>query len=378
MKIKFMVIGALVTVLLFSIFGCTHTSDVIGSDGEVLELEIRQMRPVEINGTRQWIYESGLSRDNPILLWLDGGPGGTELGWVRTYLGELHEYFTVVCWDQRGVAKSSGALGDYDEVSVETFVADVIALSERLSREYGGRKIYLVGHSWGSIIGLKAAHQAPELFAAYIGAAQQINSIENDTLSFQTIREEAQRRGDSKVVRQLDEIGLPPYGFFDDQGMWHGDGDAYFSILSQIYSYSPHGPAEAGFNSLKMFTSPEHTLKDRILTVKALVSGTKKIYPQLAFLDFEKEISKLEVPVFLVNGRYDRTCPPEIARRWFRTLEAPLKDMITLEGSGHNAVFCEPDAFIAYMRQIPGMIGDHDNYDKTGDYTDRPVFFPDI
>ncbi|MDA3833710.1 MAG: alpha/beta hydrolase, partial [Spirochaetales bacterium] len=240
-------------------------------------------------------------------MWLDGGPGGTEVGWVRTYLGELHKYFTIVCWDQRGVGKSFNALDSVEDVTVDQFVEDVTALSELLVKDYRKEKIVLAGHSWGSIIGLKAAHRHPELFSAYIGAAQQINSIENDTISWKVVREGADAAGDVKVVRQLDEYGRPPYGAFKPDGSWKGDGAAYYYLLSRIYTYTPHAPADSGFRSLDMFLAPEHNFFDRIRNVKGLIRGVKHIYPQLAFLDFEQKVKRLEIPLFLVSGRYDFT-----------------------------------------------------------------------
>lgn len=353
MNWKMVLAGLVVSVFLS---GCTHPAELSGRNGETLDLEVETMREVEINGSSQWIYESGVSRDNPVMLWLDGGPGGSEVGWVRSYLGGLHEHYTVVCWDQRGVAKSRRAADDYKQLTVDQFVEDTISLARLLKQEYGNRKIYLVGHSWGSIIGLRAVKEAPELFKAYIGAAQQINSIENDTVSFETIRASAQRQGKEKLVKELDEYGKPPYGYTDEDGVFHPDGDAYFFILSKIYSHSPHGPAESNFNSMKMFAADEHNLLDRISILTSVIQGTKHIYPQLAFLDFEREIPSLDVPVFLVHGAYDKTTPPYIAERWLEGLQAPYKDSLMLEGSGHNAVFCEPEAFISYMNGIVQLL----------------------
>ncbi|MGM0432419.1 MAG: alpha/beta fold hydrolase [Spirochaetota bacterium] len=351
-KLMFVTAVALGFIVLLMSSACSHTAEVVGADGELLELEVDRMRPIQVNGTKQWIYESGAKRDNPVLLWLDGGPGGTEVSWVRRYLGPLHEYFTVVCWDQRGVGKSARAIDSYEEIRVDDYVEDVITVAKELIETYDQQRIYLLGHSWGSIIGLKAADKAPELFAGYIGAAQQINSIENDSISWDIIHSGAEAAGKTKVVEKLEQLGKPPYVSWHEDGSWTGDGEAYYYLLSKIYNYSPHAPASDDFNSLSMFFAPEHTMINRIQNVGALINGTKKVYPQLAFLDFEQEVKQLQCPLYLVVGDYDYTCPSSIALRWYEQVQAPKKEVLRLERAGHNGVFTEPELFTAFMREI--------------------------
>jgi pimeloyl-ACP methyl ester carboxylesterase len=349
MKGKKRILGLAILILLIITASCSYTAKVYDRNNQIIELAVDYKYKVEINNTKQWIFPSGASEDNPVILWLDGGPGGSEVGWVREYLGPLHEHFTVVCWDQRGTAKSYGAVRDRKDMLVEDFVQDVIELSEYLGQRFNQEKIYLVGHSWGTIIGLMAVERRPDLFFAYIGAAQQINSIENDSIGWDMIHSGALAGGNTKLVKTLEEQGKPPYATIDEDGRVVGDGKKYYTLLSNLYRYSPHAPADAGFNSLKMFLAPEHTLKDRVNLVRGLMDGVHHIYPQLAFLDFEKDITKLEIPIFVVNARYDYTCVASITERWYQQLEAPVKDLLWLENSGHNGVYTEPDVFIDYM-----------------------------
>ena len=123
-------IATTLLVLLLST-ACTHTAPIRNASGQKLILEIDQRTTVSINGSKQKIYVAAVRHDNPIILWLDGGPGGSELGWVRTYLGPLHEHATIVCWDQRGVGASYMAAKK--GLAVEDFVQDIIALTEYLT-----------------------------------------------------------------------------------------------------------------------------------------------------------------------------------------------------------------------------------------------------
>ena len=331
---------------------CSHMAKVRDDDQREIPLEVNAMQKVRINNTDQWIYMSGAREDNPVILWLDGGPGGSEVGWVRQYLGPLHADFTVVCWDQRGTAKSYHAVRNPKDLKVADYVQDVIELSGYLAERFNQEKIYLVAHSWGSVIGLLAAQSHPELFHAYVGVAQHINSIENDSIGWDMIHAGALAAGESKVVKLLEQQGKPPYATLLADGTVEGDGEKYYNLLSRLYTYSPHAPADAGFDSMKMFLASEHTWLDKLNLVRGLLKGVKVVYPQLAFLDFEKQATKLELPVFIVNSRYDYTCVATITERWFNQLQAPVKNMLWLENSGHNGVYTEPEAFISYMKEV--------------------------
>lgn len=333
----------------FLFVSCTHTSPIKDFDGKPLALEVDMRRKLELNGCKQWIYAAGVDEDNPVILWLDGGPGGSELSWVRTYLGPLHKSFTIVCWDQRGTAGSFHA--NTASLTVEQYVLDVIALSEMLAREFGQEKIYLVGHSWGSVIGLLAAQRRPDLFYAYIAAAQHVNSIENDGIGWQMILDGARREGDLKTVGRMEKLGPPPYTKQLKDGSVVPDGDSYYQVLKRLYHYSPAAPSDGSFSSTKMFLASEHSLGSRINLARGLLRGVKLVYPQLAFLDMEAEVKSLDCPLFLINARYDMSCVASISERWFLKVEAPLKQMVWLENSGHNGVFTEAEAFIAFLNR---------------------------
>ena len=337
---------AFATVL--SIASCRHTTTVYDETQTELELEVDDIRRVAINGTKQAVYLAGVDKDNPILLWHDGGPGGSELGWVRSYLGPLHEDFTIVCWDQRGVAGSFRAAENGSAVS--DYVQDIIALSDYLRKQFDREKIFLLGHSWGGFIGALAAVERPDLFHAFIAASPHVNSTENDTIGYHMILEGAKQQGDERTVKKLMEIGLPPYEKYNKDGELIGDGDAYYAILSRIYHYSPHAPSDGAFRSEKLFLAPEHSLVDRINLVRGLIRSVKTIYPKIRHRSLEQEATHFRIPVFVINARYDMSCVASITERWYNNLKAPDKQLLYLEQSGHNGIYTEPDVFMHFMR----------------------------
>jgi len=325
--------------VLLTFTSCSHLSVVKNNEGKPLSLEISTIEKISLNGTDQWIYIEGCDKNNPVLIWLDGGPGGSEIAVVRKYLGPLHERFTVVCSDQRETGKSFGAVKDYSKLTVDDYVNDVIALSEAMRKRFGKDKVYLVGHSWGSIIGLKAAAATPELFAAYTGIGQQINGPENDRIGWEMVHTGALAKGKAKVAKQLEKNGLPPYD----------DGDRYMYLFDKLWGYSPQPAAHSAYNSMDMFAGPEHNPLDRLHLILGLMNGVKKVYPKVARLDFEKEIKTLGCPLFIVNGRYDYTCVATIAERWFNAVDAPMKELVWFENSDHESCYTESGKFIDFM-----------------------------
>jgi pimeloyl-ACP methyl ester carboxylesterase len=152
-----------------------RTEEIISENGKESIAEIVDM---EIGGTEQSLIIRGKDLNNPILLFLSGGPGASELARVRDFNQDLENDYTLVVWEQRGGEKSFDGSLKKEDLEVEDFVNDIKEVSEYLIDRFNKEKIYLMGHSWGTIIGVEAAKKFPELFHAYIGAAQMV-SVKN-------------------------------------------------------------------------------------------------------------------------------------------------------------------------------------------------------
>ncbi len=326
---------AIAALLAISTAGCAGTPPIEGNGGDPIAVRER----VVVNGREQGVVIRGTDRSNPVLLWLAGGPGGSELGWTTTYLGELEKDVVFVNWDQPGVGMSWRA-ADWETVSVDDFVDDVIAMSEYLVERFETDRIVLAGHSWGSIIGLKAASRRPDLYSAYLAIAQQVNAGENDRHGYEMVMREASRRGDERVVKRLWEMGPPPYG--------RADGRNYVYLFQKVHVYSPHPSPEPSVTS--MLFPREYTLLDSINVVRGIINGVTHVYPRLEDLDFTESVPHLDVPVFFFTGRYDETCVQDITWRYFQDLEAPHKEFIWFERSGHNVPYQEPERFVREVR----------------------------
>ncbi len=125
---------------------------------------------VEIGGIEQWITIRGEDRNNPVLLFLHGGPGDATNPWGYAAFRSWLKYFTVVQWDQRGSGRTFGRNGEASASTInpDRMIQDGIELSELLKKRLHKDKIVLVGHSWGSVLGFFMVKSRPDLFYAFV------------------------------------------------------------------------------------------------------------------------------------------------------------------------------------------------------------------
>jgi len=145
---------------------------------------IAALEKVTLGDAEQSVLIRSENTDNPILLFLHGGPGTSELTLNRRNTRVLERSFTVVNWDQRGAGKSYRAGRDRSRMHISQFVADAVDLSIHLAHRFGREKVTLVGHSWGSVIGMLAVSRRPDLFDAYVGIGQVSNAAEGERISY--------------------------------------------------------------------------------------------------------------------------------------------------------------------------------------------------
>lgn len=135
---------------------------------------VQESYKVRIGGIEQWLYVRGQDRANPLLLFVHGGPASPAAPSLWQFQRPLEEYFTVVQWDQRGAGRTfldNDPDAVADSIRIQRYVDDAIEVAEHLRQRYGKRKLVLVGHSWGTVVGMHAALRRPDLFHAYVGAS---------------------------------------------------------------------------------------------------------------------------------------------------------------------------------------------------------------
>ena len=342
-------------VLVLAIFVlCTqwtaYTPPILGNDGEPLSGSIASLEKVDLEGSKQWITIRGNNKTNPILLFLAGGPGGSQLAATRDQLKELENNFVVVNWDQPGAGKSYHAV-PLKSLTPERYIADAHQLTKYLREKLNQEKIYLVGESWGSALGIWLVQRYPEDFHAFIGISQMVDFTETEILDYEQALKIAKARGDTKIIDKLKIQGPPPY--YGDNLFWNEA--TYLSYLNDYMTNNPdiHRP---GYNTLSDMAGPEYGLYDKVNFVRGIITTFSHVYEQLYDFDLRKQAVKIDVPVYFMEGRHDVNAPPVLVEEYYKVLIAPRKEFIWFEHSGHSPWINERDKFVERMvdlRTIP-------------------------
>ena len=155
---------------------------ILDENGEILAGSISEKTFVEINGIKQGLFIKSKNGQNPVLLYLHGGM--PEYFLTNKYPAVLEDYFTVVWWEQRGSGISYSEDIPQETIYLEQFISDTIEMTNYLRDRFGKEKIYLMGHSGGTFIGIQTAAREPELYYAYIGMAQMTYQLESEKLAY--------------------------------------------------------------------------------------------------------------------------------------------------------------------------------------------------
>jgi proline iminopeptidase len=305
---------------------------------------VAELTRVEVGGHNLAMMIRGASKTNPVLLYLAGGPGGTDIGALRRHSQALERDFLVATYDQRGAGKSSDQLDPISTLTLDRAVSDAVEVTNYLRNRFHQNKVYLVGNSWGTILGVLAAQQHPELFRAFIGAGQMVDLRETDRIYYVDTLAWARRTGNAKLVGKLTASGPPPYRNPLD----------YESVLNyeqKVYPYDDTVNAESasGF-STNLFVK-EYSLLEQLHNLGAALDVFTVLYPQLQNIDFRTQVTQLRVPVYLVQGRYETRGRAQPAQEWFDALQAPTKQLVTFDTAGHRTLFEQPGLFADLMTQ---------------------------
>lgn len=318
------------------------TAPITDGLGRIAPESVAELEMVLLGGVPQGLLVRGWNVSNPVLLFLHGGPGTSELGMLRTYnLPALEQHFTVAVWDQRGAGRSFAAIEPASGMTVEQLLADTRELVELLRRRFGQEKIYLAGHSWGSLLGALTVHRHPELFHAFVGIGQAVNMLEGERISWDWTLAQAQEAGDARSVAKLRKIGRPPYA-----------GDLRSKVIAQRailgkYRGEVHGNPRGGLPIVlsTLLKTREYSWRDRVNFFRGIFATMRVLWPQILELDLVRLAPELKVPVYFLEGRHDYETPSVLAERYLEVLQAPRKALVWFERSAHFVNAEEPEAF---------------------------------
>jgi pimeloyl-ACP methyl ester carboxylesterase len=309
---------------------------------------IDELREVRIGGIAQWISVRGHDRRNPILLFIHGGPASTEMPVSWLYQSAWEDYFTVVQWDQRGAGKTYVA---NDPKTVEPtvegdrMIADAEEMVAWLRSNYHKRKIFVLGHSWGSILGLEVARRHPDWLHAYIGMGQIIDGVEGERIGYAWALAQARADHNDKAVQQLEAIAPYP----------RPDGSVSVEqIIAQRdwvihYGGLTWGRADFDYAQDAAKLSPDDSRKE-LNPEDGIGESLGRLLPTMMRYDV-RNVRRIDCPVFIFAGAHDYETPSQLAIRWLARLRAPRKGLVRFENSAHMMELEEPGKVLVHLVQ---------------------------
>lgn len=315
---------------------------LLSADGDVVAGSISEKTQVTINGVRQGMFLKGRNVANPVLLYLHGGMPDYFL--TQKYPTGLDEYLTVAWWEQRGSGLSYRSDTRPETVNPDQLVADTLAVANHLRERFGQQKVYLMGHSGGTFIGIQAAARAPELFHAYVAVAQMSNQLESEKLAHAYMSRQFAEAGNTPMLRALstgavtDEVPLPDaYQAVRDSAMHRlgiGTTRDMRSIVTGLL--------------LTSFQNREYSIGEKVRMWRGKVFSGNRLWNTQLSTDLTTTVTRLEIPAYFLHGVYDYTVSYPLAKAYFEKLDAPLKGFYTFAESAHSPLFEEPER----MREI--------------------------
>lgn len=298
-------------------------------------MSLNKSEMVTIGGIEQHILVRGHSKENPIILILHGGPGAPLSPIASKFPEKIEENFVVAHWDQRGAGKSYSTKIPKESMNVEQFISDTLEVTDFLINKYSKDRIYLLGLSWGSLLGINAVHRHPEKYHGYIGSGQIVSAEEGAKVAYDFMLNEVKKQNHSEALKELVEIGRPP----------HKDDDDFMIQLKWVRML---GFGER--NTSKLF---EECCSDE--EINRIVQGVNftnvQLMEELNELDI-RHIKEIKVPIYFCMGKDDYQTPSILVERFYNDLKAQKKDFIQFENSAHGPSFDEPDKFVDVLLDV--------------------------
>jgi pimeloyl-ACP methyl ester carboxylesterase len=288
---------------------------------------------VRIGGIDQWITIKGDDRNNPVVLFLHGGPGDALSPIADAWFGGWEKYFTIVQWDQRGAGRTYGKNGPSIEptMTIERMVQDGLEVAEFLTKHLNKKKVIIEGGSWGSILGIYMAHARPDLFYAYVGVAQMVNERKNNSASYARVLELARAAGDQQAITELEKIGSMPWDS-DQIPKWH----VYRKWELAYQAKRVTAPSPPDKISPEYDSPRERAQYDEADDFSGSHFFGMTLSGPLEDVDLPALGTTFAIPIFILQGQEDLTALPDLAKAYFDSIKAPRKRFYLVPGTGHE------------------------------------------
>ena len=318
-------------------------------DGSIITNFLAEKLFIEIGGIQQGLFIRSENTENPVILYLHGGPGGPELAFLYRYEKDerLEKFFTVCYWDQRGSGMSFSNSIDPVTMTLEQLIEDTNQITEYLKQRFNQEKIYLLGHSWGSLLGIKTIEKYPENYLAYIGIGQVTNQIESEKLAYDFMLQNAMEINDKSVTRNLQ--------IFDRNAFDFPNMDYIITSRSLMNKYGI-GMMHDNFSMARLIRYvmffKGYTFSEKIKFIQGMSFSLLHLWEYVLSENLFESSITFEVPVYIIHGKYDYQVSYTLAYEYYEIIEAPDKSFFSFENSAHSPNAEEPEKFVQIVRDI--------------------------
>lgn len=303
------------------------------------DTSMNRIETVELNGTKQYISIRSTDETNPVLLFLAGGPGGSQMQATREHFDLLEEHFTIVNWEQPGSGKSYASRA-FDTLTPDVYLEDAHALTTHLKDVYEQDKIYLMGESWGSYLGVLLATSYPEDYEALVTTGQMVDFAETEGYCYDEALRIANENDDQGQIDRLESLeSIPPRG--DNISL---DAATYLNYLHTHMATSANINATS-WDTFDTLLSPEYSIGDSLNFFRGLLNTFSHVYQQLYETDLRESHTEFDIPIHILHGEHDVNAPVYLVDEYHELIEAPEKTLVYFERSGHNPWITEPEHF---------------------------------
>ena len=328
----------IISAVLLGLFACKKDKSVL-KDHFILRNQ----------GADMPVWVEGNSASKALLIVVHGGPGGDGQiynSYMRGFSDKMENELAMVYWDQRGSGNSAGHF-NADLYNVELFADDLGKLIQVLKTRYPGKKIFLMGHSWGGT-----------LITAFARNADKQKSIDG----FIEVDGAHNFLGIPEIVRAFDSIGRQQIAKKMRVPEWT-------SILDYCESVDTVRPADDEIAQLNKFgfeaeiylkesgdlvyNSGEEKPGDYLLKGSFnfataqfnMLTTNSALFDELKRTDFTLDFKNITLPSLFIWGRYDLVVPIELGRQAFANSGAADKTFVEFEKSGHSPMSNEMEDF---------------------------------
>ena len=339
----------LIAIGVMNMAGCASLK--IDTEEKAKGLENTTKLGVEINGAMNGMFITSTDENNPVLLFISGGPGVPEIWlnevYTEQYPNKLAEHFTVCYWDYIGEGLSYNKKFKPEDITLERLAADAREVAQYLKSRYHKEKIYLMAHSSGTNLGLYLAQTDADDFYCYFGMGQDYTrGLRSYEEGYKFMKAEFEKSGNKKALKKMNKLaGYTEEGVFKIKKEKKLGAKWEEVLLSAGCATTREMRSDAKDIFAKQLSAKCYTSKEKINYWKGKILCSKSAYRSYC-CEAEKPCL---IPVYFLSGYYDYTCPPTLAEELLDKLEAPEKSFYTFYNSAHSPLWEENDLVIEAM-----------------------------